>query len=131
MLLATIGTNRVNVKCTFPDFFFYNEEEMNTNQKSLEKTLCLVNQIKEMTVMQQGSHTSRLGEETELFTSFNIHSEQRITSCSCFNFSNFTLQIRHVPSIYSNRSHMCFVDGHPYRQRRKVLSSCHPPTSVA
>lgn len=37
MLLATIGTNRVNVKCTFPDFFFYNEEEMNTKPKKLRE----------------------------------------------------------------------------------------------
>lgn len=79
-----------------------------------------------MAVVQQGSHTHRL-EGTELFTSLSIRAE--VTSCSCFNFANFTLQIRHVPSIYSNRSHVCIVHGRPYRRGRKSAEFL-PPTHI-
>lgn len=83
-----------------------------------------------MTIMQWGSHTNRLEKGTKLFTSRNTHSKQRVNSYSCFGFANFALQIRHVPSIYFNRSHMCAVDGGTYRSGSKVLSSCHPPTHI-
>lgn len=67
-----------------------------------------------MTTLQGRSHISRLEKGTELFTSYSTHSKQRVNSYSCFSFANFVLQIRHVPCIYFNRSHMCAVDGGTY-----------------